>query len=80
MNIVSSGLTSGRVYTVSIMQAAQRKLPSSQNRIVTKMANRLSHKTGLGFYDSLHFLAILGTHLSQIPSSRLQLSTSTAVF
>jgi len=78
MNIVSTGgRISSRVYTVSILRSAQRKLPSSQSRDLTKMANKLSLKTGLGFYDSLQFLAVLGTHLSQIPSSRLQLSTST---
>ena len=78
MNIVSTGgRISSRVYTISIMQAAQRKMPSSQSRDVTKMASRLSRKTGLGFYESLQFLAVLGTHLSQIPSSRLDLSTST---
>ena len=78
MNLVSTGgRISSRVYTVSIMRAAQRKLPSSQSRDVTKMANKLSRKTGLGFYESLQFLAVMGTHLAQIPSSRLQLSTST---
>jgi len=78
MSVVSTGgRISSRVYTISIMQAAQRKMPSSQSRNVTKMANKISRKTGLGFYESLQFLAVLGTHLSEIPSSRLSLSTST---
>ena len=77
--VSSGGLVSSRVFTARILKTAISRLPSTQARVVRKLARVLSNRTGLGYYASLEIVANVGVRLLEAPSSQIstQISTKT---
>jgi hypothetical protein len=68
MSVVSSGgPVSSRVFRTREMETALMGLPSSQRRVVRKLARALDDRTNIGYYAALDVVAVIG--LKIVPNS-----------
>jgi hypothetical protein len=73
----TGGVISSRVFTVTILRHSLASLPSTQARVVRKLARAISRNTGIGYYAALEAVAVIGARLVEVPSSQISSKIST---
>ena len=77
IEISTGGPVSSRVFTARILKTAINRLPSTQARMVRKLARVLNNRTHIGYYSALEVVANIGVRLLEAPSSQISPKIST---